>query len=716
MRRIVAIVWICLFSLLMWAQRDTTFWVAVPSLAEHSSDASLRLYIFTEDAPAEVVVSMPADSSFAPQVLHVAPHTHVDWLLARDYADYLRRIAAPADVVSNRGLHIAASAPVTCYCQLTGVNGEAFVPRGAIALGTDFRVAMQNRYPNAEIETSVYRDAFASVQVVATEDDTEVTLGERVVHLQRGQVYSYRSSDKLAAAHLTGLSVRANRPVSVFSTDDSPSPHPGISGEDAVIDQMLPVAMAGTDYIAVGRGLSWEGCFVQALKDSADVVYGEGETFSLKPYETQYVPLGRHHASMRIHASSAVQVFQISGYWNEMGGVLLPDIYHSGSQRVQYRRMADSRHTSLNIIMPSADTASLNIACRWQPVWGDSTWSFAVVDMSDVVLDSLIVVETVSGAFHLGIVDATSAVEQDERPIMTSASYSYFSSYCPPTDSTFSVPTDSVLLPRMPQVNPSDSSRLQRKKQPIHHSLACYGEGGYSHLPLYAEGVHFSRGYAAGAGLVYELENGHFLLQTGAGVRWQDAHHRMNPVVFVREDNDTQHSDNRVAYRTVRTDCARTLSVDLPVLLGGCWRVCYLLGGVRVGVPVYGQTRMQSLSTTMAQYDQYYDVFSDMANHGLRTQVAATQRGARLPYPVDLRLCLEWGVRLGERVRLSMFGEYGALLPAVSKTGAPLIDFDTHYNMQSWPMAHVSLSDWSKDHETHTFTAGLRLTYRIWNR
>lgn len=730
MKRLILIVLLCLSLLPMWAQRDTCFWVAVPSLAQHSSDASMRMYIFAEQSGTEVSVEMPADPSFRPIRLTIDSGRHADLLLAADYAEYLSRLATPHGAVANRALLVRASMPVTCYCQLTGVNGEAFVPRGQMALGTEFCVAMQNRYPNAEIETSVYRDAYCSVQVLATEDSTEVRFPDRTIELQRGQTYSYRANEKSAAAHMSGMQITASRPVSVFSTDDSPSPHPGISGEDAVIDQLLPVRMAGNDYIAVGRGLSWEGCFVQSLSDTTEVTCGDGTSFVLPPYRTRFLPLGKQTQVLRIHSSRPTQVFQITGFWNEMGGVLLPDLFRSGSQVVRYCRMSDSRHTSLNIVMPTADILSLNLPCSWQSVPGDTVWSYAVVDMSALPIDSLLTIRSDSAAFHVGIVDATSAYTDAERPVMTSASYSYFSSYGTSLTSTpgntsltssTSTPSPTSLPSDTSSTNttslPSPTGKPAPTHQPaprdtVRHHLALYGEGAYSQLLLVQPGWLWSRGYSAGLGLVYELEYGHLLFQTGLGVSWRDAQQRVDTQQYTRADEDTQSSDNTVMYRIDRSDRARSLQLDLPLLVGGRWGAFYCLGGVRLGVPVYGNTRMQAMSSTMAQYDQYYDSFTDMDNHGLRTRVTSFQQAARLPYALDTRLHIELGTYMGMRARIAAYSDFGALLGGSMHTDAPMIDVSDKYDMQSWPMTPVLRSNWAKK-ETHTFCVGLRFTYLL---
>lgn len=727
MKRLILIGLLCMTLLPIWAQRDTCFWVAVPTLAQHSSDASMRMFVFAEQSGTEVSVEMPADPSFLPISLTIDSGRHADLLLARDYAEYLTRLAAPHGAVANRALLVRASHPVTCYCQLTGVNGEAFVPRGQMALGMEFCVAMQNRYPNAEIETSIYRDAYSSVQVLATEDDTEVRFPDRTIVLQRGETYSYRAGDKSAAAHLTGMRIMASRPVSVFSTDDSPSPHPGISGEDAVIDQLLPVQMAGNDYIAVGRGLSWEGCFVQSLSDTTEVNCGDGTSFVLLPYQTRFVPLGKELAALRIHSSHPTQVFQISGFWNEMGGVLLPDIHRSGSQVVRYCRMADSQHTSLNIVMQTADTSSLSLPCSWQPIPGDADWCYAVVDMSALPVDSLLTICSADGSFHVGIVDATSAYADSERPVMTSASYSYFSSYgtglpsdtsSTSTPSPTSLPSDTSSPSTTSSTSiPSPTRKPTATHQPaprdtVRHHLAFYGEGAYSQLLLIQPNWLWSRGYSVGLGLVYELNYRHLLFQTGLGLSWRDAQQRVDAQQYTRADEDTQGSSNTVAYRIERSDRARSLQLDLPLLLGGRWGAFYFLAGGRLGVPVYGNTRMLAMSSTLAQYDQYYDPFTDMDNHGMRTRVTSYQQAARLPYAVDTRLYIEIGTHVGERARIAAYTDCGALLGGAMHTNLPMIDVSGKYDMQSWPMTPILRSDWAQK-ETHTFSAGLRFTYFI---
>ena len=778
----------------LYAQVGTEFWFAAPELALHSRDMSYRLYLFAEAEATDVTVSMPAESSFSPITVHVDEGGYQEIMLAKSYEEYMNTYIAKNGSKGGRGLYISSKAPISAYVQMTGVNGEAYALKGDNALGIDFYVSQQNLYTNCIMAGEVYEHAFSSVQIVATEDSTEVTIEPTVgigftasrkpivVMLNRGETYAFRASSKDGALHLTGTHITSTKPIVVNSTDDSMAPHPKIYGEDLAADQILPAIVCGTDYIAIGRGLSWEGLFVTALEDNTivsfigqsepvngEVTTVEAKTLVLAKNQTQFVPLGKTNAAVYLHASKDVQVFQISGYHNEAGATQLPSLYRSGSKQVQYVRLADSKYMNVHILTPTTNIA--HITCNDElidstmfiPLQGNKDWSYAVIDASMMPLGKRIQFRSSKDVFHLGVIDATSILKPNKQGkiIMTSCTYGYFSSYYTPEmdikygrevipplagrKDTLKV-KDSLSI-KAPSVErkaiPEDTVIEQDSTKSLQHHFAIYMEGGYAHLPAFVNDVKWGTGYGAGAGLLYELQKEHFIFDIGAGFLWEKSQHKMPITEFQKEYIDTQNAQNTLVYSIKRSDWTQIGQVDIPILFGGSWKHVYLLGGIKIGVPVWGRTDVNTSISNIAIYNQYWVPLSQMDNHGLRFDVPENRVETRLDYKLDTRLSFEFGFNIGPdlivhndtiasdslaiadtmaqtvasttkpskvRCRLGVFADMGALWPIQSFENMPLCAPEDAFNYSTWQLNHVLKSDAMNERYIHNFMVGIKFT------
>lgn len=789
----IVLLLLCVFLVSVRAQVGTQFWFASPELALHSRDMSYRLYIFAEGEETDVIVSMPAEPSFTPIHVHVEANGYQEVILAQSYTEYMDNFITEHGTKDTRGLSISSSAPISAYIQMTGVNGEAYTLKGDNALGTEFYISMQNKYSNCILKSPVYERAYSSAQIVATEDGTEVVITPTkpigynesmkpiIIHLNRGETYAFCASSKDAAAHLTGTHIQSTKPIAVNSTDDSMSPHPDIYGEDLAADQILPNIICGTDYIAIGRGLSWEGVFITALEDNTTIttigqtapkkgdatLLGE-HSWTLNRNQTQFVSLGKTTAALYIHASHDIQVFQLTGYHNEAGATQLPSLYRSGSKEVQYVRMSDSKYMNVHILTPSTNIA--HIQCNGQPLdstifiplLGNQDWSYAVIDASKMALGQRIQFQSTEDIFHMGVIDATSILPPNNkgRIVMTSCTYGYFSSYyTPEMDEKFgrevipplanridTIPVQDTLpkiapivVTKTDTIVPQDTLPQTHDTIPaVQHRLAVYVEGGYAHLPSFIQGARWGAGYGAGAGLLYELQKNHFIFDVGAGFLWEKTQDKLPTQKFSREYIDTQHSPNTLVYSMTRSDWTQLGQVEIPILFGGSWDHVYLLGGFKIGIPVWGKTAIHANISNEAFYDQYWVPLSQMDNHGLRFDVPENREGARIDYKVDTRVSFEFGVNLGKArleqkdtttmaldsvpvmpevqqpspvtCRLGVFADMGAMWPIQKISNAPLYETTHPFNYSTWQMNHLLMSNEVNNHYIHNFIVGIKLT------
>jgi len=691
---------LCLFTMSAMAQVGQKFWFAAPEMALHSSDMTLRLCVFADTLDADVLVQMPASKDYPQQTFHIAAGEHYEYILAESYTQYMQQMAAKHNQITPRGLSIRATAPITCYVQFTGVNGEIYTLKGENALGNDFCLAMQNHFNNSNTPShrDMYKEAYSSAQIVATEDSTVVNIypsqllyGDDVIKtrhivLNHGEVYSFRANSKSADGHLTATRITSSKPIVVNSMDDSMSPYTKFPGEDAVAEQLVPTSLLSNEYIAMGNGLKWEGVCV------IDPATGA----------TEFIPMNGRGA-LYIKRDHPVQVFQVTGAGNEAGGTLLPRLYQSGSHRIQYTRPGDSKWTWIKILTPSTNTSAIQIngesvsSSLFHLVDGASQWSYASVDMATLPPSQTISVTSTGDIMHVAITDVSSNAQNKEgHYVPTSSSMVYFSSYAPEEDF--------VPIPMMPLIDTVylvDTVQIERttiikdtvfvtvhdtvtlhqqdsvQKPGIHHRLGFYLQGAYSHIPFGDQSFKWGLGYGLGLGFFYEYQHRHFLLDVGIGALWQDAEHRSTV-----DELELQRSDR-----------ARTAYVEAPVLIGGMWGNFYLLGGVKIGVPIYGNTRSELRKTSEVN----------------QTSETYTTREGRLHYMLDTRASLELGAHFG-RCRLGVFADYGVWWSKLDNGTTPWMMVKDPDDMSTWEVHHPLHSSLANNRLANNFFAGIKFT------
>lgn len=737
MRKRLLIICILLCSLCAHAQLGRQFWFASPEMALHSADMRMYLCIAADSADADVTIAMPAMPSYSAQTVHVSAFDFQRIILAEDYASYMQHIAAYHNQIQPRAIQITASAPVSCYVQMTGVNGEIYTLKAENAIGKEFAWALQNQYRNSNSTSKkqTYANAYASAQIVATEDSTTVdiyptrrlygdtTILPRRVMLHRGEVYSFRADSKRAEAHPTATRIIADKPIAVLTMDDSMSPYQKYYGEDAVADQQVPVSLLSNDYIAIGNGLKWEGVLVTDITTDS----------------TEFIPMNGRPA-LYIHRDHPTQVFQITGYGNEAGGTQLPQLYDGGSKRVLYARPSDSQWTKMHILTPATNIHAIYVDAQpvdtalFQPVPEAEEWAFATINISHLPLNRTIAVHSEAEKFHLAIIDASSAAKNKHgQSVPTSCSFGYFSDYAPAPEAPDTIPSDTVLIVVPPDINtppdtitppdtvlivvppdtiPSDTVRLLPPdtvpaKARKHH-LMMYMQGAYAHHILHNNDFRWGLSYGVGLGFLYEYRHKHFLLNVGVGVLWQDVELRSQTKVttpFV----DSQGDDCTLHMKIHRKDRARMGYIEVPFLVGGQWSLFYLLGGIKVGVPLWGNTVSEARMTDIAMYDRYFVPFSNMANHGLQTDVPTIRDGALPTIMADTRLSLEMGLNL-DRYRLGVYADYGAFWTKQENNTLSFMELTNPVEPATWSLRHPFNCSLINNAHPHNFMAGIKFT------
>ena len=349
---------------------------------------------------------------------------------------------APVNTVCNYGFKIVSTANITTYYQLGANNSEIYTLKGRNGLGTDFIVPMQNFLVDGPPT-----DAYNSIEIVATEDNTAVTIVPSrplmggvpagvpiTIILNAGQSYCVKSADQSAAGHLTNTRITSNKPIAVNSTDDSVASNQfsGYSGQDLVGEQIVPVQYAGTLFIATRNNRAFEGLTITPTQDSTRVYINGSPTpaavLNMDQTYTYMMSQSPMVATM-VTSDKPIFVFELTGSDGECGGTQLPAIGCTGSNEVVYARPSYSTNMKLTIVVHTSDVAGFTVnglsnmltASDFTQLPYDPTWSYCYKDFTNLIsTQTVMTIKNSLGPFHLGVLDYYSGM---------SSSLGYFSGY-----------------------------------------------------------------------------------------------------------------------------------------------------------------------------------------------------------------------------------------------------------------------------------------------
>ncbi len=444
------IIGILTYSNFSFAQTDTEFWFAAPSITAGHENTPVVLRITSYDKPAKVIISQPANSSFVPIEISIASYATV----SQDLTAYLIALESkPNGMVLNTGIKITASANVSAYYEVgKQFNPEIFPLKGKSGKGLEFLIPTQTRYNNHVGDNPVAHNGFV---IIASEDNTKVDItlsnqdaasSDGTTHnanqtfqitLQKGQTYSVIGSSASSTLHLGGSIVKANKPICITIFDDSIVV--GTSW-DLVGDQIVPIINTGTEFIIVRGALSSSTYvnkdlyYIWATEDGTEI-FENGSIIS-----TITINKGKSYEgvlaanSIYIKTSKPVYVLHLTGMGAEAAETSLPSIKCTGSSDVSFVR-STSETFYLNIICKAGDVNNFSIngipniitSILFEDVPGASGWKIARINKSTLSsIDGLIpagVTTTVSnstGLFHLGFLNGGTT---------TGARLGYFSNY-----------------------------------------------------------------------------------------------------------------------------------------------------------------------------------------------------------------------------------------------------------------------------------------------
>ena len=410
------------------AQVDTEFWFAAPYFnCEHGMYAPYRLVIFSFDEEATITVSMPANPAFTPIVRTIGANSYTEIVLANDKLEGDASITTPFNTITQRGLLITSTGKIECYYQVDGDNSEAYTLKGKNALGTDFLVVGQKTYDNGT--TGAYIGSRFSIHIVASEDNTEVTINPSnsillsdetsssdpvTVVLNKGETYAVASYESYAMFNLAGSTIKSNKPIAVTVNDDSVTPNGGYNA-DAVGEQLIPTDFAGTSFVIISGGNSYDICTVFALYNNTTVtVSGLGyssQTFTINKGGYETISMDSRQA-LSVTSSEPIMVFQtlsaVQG-GGELGGTVLPHVKCTGSGVVGYKPFSSEFTSYINLITEKKNISKFTIdgvpvsASNFQAVDADDNYYFAAIPKP--YSPTPYVISCADGFFQMGVTE-----------------------------------------------------------------------------------------------------------------------------------------------------------------------------------------------------------------------------------------------------------------------------------------------------------------------
>jgi gliding motility-associated-like protein len=417
------------------AQVDTEFWFAPPEITSGHGDGPLVLRISTQSEAAAVQVSLPANNNL--ELANVTIPANTTQVL--DLSNWVRLLeTSPYNAALKSGLHIISTAPITAYYEEASFyNAEIFVLKGKNALGKRFMIAAQGRYENS---TDYSPLPYFSFDIVATENNTLIKvrptkplLGHEdqtviTIRLNKGETYSFRKTGTSAYFNPIGTIVESSKPIAITIKDDS-----AVNGtcRDLLGDQLIPVEVAGKEYIVVKGFLNGGEFFYVTATENNTRIYTEGSNTPaaiLNAGEFREFPI--ISSAIHILSDKRIYVVHVTGFGCEMGMTVLPPINCTGSRQIGFTR-SSPEFFGMNILVRKEGvpyftlngSPSLIPPGAFHPVAGtNDKWYTAQLsfESTEVPVNQSSLIRNEHHSFQAGIINGNA---------VTSARYGYFSSF-----------------------------------------------------------------------------------------------------------------------------------------------------------------------------------------------------------------------------------------------------------------------------------------------
>jgi gliding motility-associated-like protein len=324
------------------AQLDTQFWFAAPDISQGHGDRPIMIVFTAYEFESEITIEQPANPNF-PIIKFPVPRFSS---YSYDLTSLIDVIETPGrNITRNTALLITSTSLVTGYYLVNkNINPDIFSFKGTNSLGTDFIILSQKHLKSSWI------DGYNAAYIVATEDNTKVTINPSVdlighkknipfeISLDRGQVYvAAAANSTIVGGQIGGTTVTSNKPITVTLSDDSVS-FPGWGCQDLNGDQLIPVCLAGNEYITMPGSLNvniggatnvTDIVYIYATADNTEIKVN-GTVIPQKKNRGEYFQIFNTGKSNYIVSDKPVLLYQLGGNGCESGGAVIPQVSRSG--------------------------------------------------------------------------------------------------------------------------------------------------------------------------------------------------------------------------------------------------------------------------------------------------------------------------------------------------------------------------------------------------
>jgi gliding motility-associated-like protein len=423
----LSILLVLMISCFAFGQADIEFWFVAPEVDAGHGDDPIFLRLTAENQAAIVTIGQPANLGGVTLTQTIPANTTVSINLTPFKALLENQ---PANTVLAKGIQIQSTNPITAYYEVANAsNPEIFPLKGSSALGQFFYLPGQNTFGN-QLGTPAF-------DIVATENNTTITIiptdpliGRAAnvsftITLNAGETYSCVGTNTTATGTLAGSKITSNKPIAVTHSDDSLFNN---GAWDLIGDQVVPVNILGTEYIAVkGLGTNERVYIVATENNTTYYLNGNsGSTVNINAGQIQsYAITGN---AVYITSDKPIYVLHLSGNGTELADALLPPIECTGSDKVGFVRTAGSGSFTVMVATTVGNEGNFLVngsaaplqASNFFAIPGNPNWVGARVNLTNGQAPTgNNIIENTSGLFHLGILNQ----------LGVSSEYGYFSSY-----------------------------------------------------------------------------------------------------------------------------------------------------------------------------------------------------------------------------------------------------------------------------------------------
>ncbi|HKL04135.1 MAG TPA: gliding motility-associated C-terminal domain-containing protein [Cryomorphaceae bacterium] len=340
-----------------FGQIDNEFWFGAPELTEGTAsesrrDSTIYLVFSSFDNPTEIRILQPANLSFEPIVLNLAPNT-TDRVNLGTFLSLIE--TKPANQILSTGLLIRADEPITAYYEVAGANNtDIWSLKGKNSLGTQFFTPFQTEFQNNQtLGGQAYmpppRSGFI---VMATRDTTTVEITPSIdilghpagetfsIILNRGETYYCEAIDGSPESKPGGTLIESDKDITVTTKDDMIDVEPSNDGgADVIGDQLIAAEFLGTEHIAIKGDLNnnSERLVLVGTVDNTEItISGEPDAIFLDRGEQFLYTL--EESAVFIESSEDISLFQVSGRSDQIAGAAIPSLGCTGSNVVGFVR------------------------------------------------------------------------------------------------------------------------------------------------------------------------------------------------------------------------------------------------------------------------------------------------------------------------------------------------------------------------------------------